>query len=199
MITLLLKLLDSLVKLAERRELLTEKEFCRIVEPTLRDTELIYRDFVRIFTQLEKRVNRTKRSQTLIRFLEEERLNLLPVRMRLRALLKTGFQDRGKFSKFEVGVWGVVSGGISPYMDTHLYPGHSRNPHALLGIVWALHDRALEDSKPTFVRYVRDQIEALHYSWQTVSEGFAELQLQTVNRARAVATRPKYEYRRIGD
>jgi hypothetical protein len=134
-----------------------------------------------------------------MRFLEEERLNLLPVRMRLRALLQAGFEDRGKFSKFEVGVWGVVCGGISPFMDTHFSPSRSPNPHALLDIVWRLQDRALEDSKPTFVCYARDQIEALHYSWQTASEGFADLQLQTVNRARAVATRPKYEYRRIGD
>jgi len=122
-IALLLKLLENLTKLAERREQLNEKEFSRYAEPTLRDAELIYRDFLRIFTQLEKRVKRTKRAETWIRFLETERLQLLPVRMRLRALLQEDFRSRGKFSKFELGVWGVVCGGISPVVDTHWYPG----------------------------------------------------------------------------
>lgn len=203
MITLLLKLLENLVKLAERRERLNEKEFTRIVEPTLRDTELVYADFLRIFTQLKQRITRTKRSETLIRFLEEERLRLLPVRIRVRALLETDFRSRGEFSKFELGVWGVVCGGISPSVDTHFSPSRRHNPHALLDMVFHLHHRTFEDNKPRFVGYVQHQVEALHYSWHVASVGFAELQLKVANRSlkakNANPTLRKYEYKRIGD
>jgi len=60
----------------------------------------------------------------------------------------------------------------------------------------------LESTKPEILDFIHSQVQALHYSWKMLSEGFVVLQLQVANRAHSIGKRPvlhRYEYKRIGD
>lgn len=202
MIDLFLKLLDYVVRLAGIRESNRREYFDRYVQPAYETSELIYKDYCSMLSDLRDRVEHSETSEPIIRILEERRRELLSARTRLRALVSKRVNE-GRATRFEAGILGLMTGVVTsvdrPYFQIHSYvqadggilPQLGR--HTVLDILQKLKRRGSDDINTIRAKLliaVDDKIRGIEEAWQNVVAGYAELHAGTLPPV-AILSRPK--------
>jgi len=184
-----LRLLESVLKLRDERQESRDRYFEHYVQPTYVAAEQVFRDYRALLADIQQKVESGETRENLIRFMEERRMQELPVRMRLRAILSqrdresTVFDQRTgiivRRGRFERGIWGLLLGGLGHFEEKEVFNWwnpYSRDRHTLLSILYEM--QRTDDNQVLLSRTWR-QTEALDRAWQDVTLGFAELQART--------------------
>src|ERR1019366_6824744 len=94
-----------------------EKYFQQFIEPLYKDAEGIMNDYVALFTELIELLKKTDSTEEVVAWIEQRRSKLLPLRIKVRALLDNDTVDPKKVPEasrlFVKGLWGVMKGGMS--------------------------------------------------------------------------------------
>ena len=187
MIDTIVNVLSNLVKLAEVREKNREKYIERYVEPIYKDAEVIFRDYIGLMREVERKLRRARKVGLLLRFLEEKRQENLTVRTKTRAMLKIQMKE-GFVTRFERGVWGLMMGSVSSFDKGYSSFGpieEIRGDHTVLDIADYLANREgkidIERIDRQFLlNQVQRQISGLEHAWQEVVAGYADLKSEII-------------------
>jgi hypothetical protein len=190
MIDAAVRVADKLILLLTIRERNREKEFEKFVDPLFKDAELVVNDYFSLFRELLTRLGAATSTEDTIRWLEERRLEMLPVRMKLRAFLQTNGRVQAREldqhrSQFERGLWGVMQGGLSLVEEGYVgleeygFRGH----HTILDIVYELsglqHDQASDelqkDVNDRVATVAQIQLRSIEAAWKDATLGYAQL------------------------
>ncbi|EEF63131.1 hypothetical protein [Pedosphaera parvula] len=197
MLDTLTKLLEKFIKLGEVREANQQRYVDRYVTPLYSVAEAIYKDYSSTLRELRRKVKTGRKTMPLIQFLEQRRLEQLPARMKIRAVLRT--IPKRNWTRFEQGVLGLIHGCLSDF-DRHqsIYPiGHG--DHTLYDMIRYIESRGEPELAPDRGRLlsaIERQIQGIDKAWEFVCVGYADLQRITV----PDITVPKsYVYERSGD
>jgi hypothetical protein len=185
MLANILKLIDLFIKLRAVDKKTTKEYFEVYVEPTYELAELVYKDYLFLFDELESKVTSGRKTQPIVRFLEKRRLDNLPIRMKLRALVHA----RGikQTNHFEVGILGLMYSTAGSF-DSQTNPmksmliqeriQYARGGHYLLDIInWIVlsGEDNLAPIRPRLLRLVRKIRSSIDYEWELTVKGYAEL------------------------
>jgi hypothetical protein len=175
-----ISLLDKLMSLVSERRKNKTTYFSNGIEPIYRDAEQVAADYMALLHELLDRIARGERREDLARFLEERRLRLLPLRMKMRAILRHSDRRRDieeSMDMFQRGVWGLMKGGLGfveeGYADV---PEYGWRDHTILDLLYRLSDE--QQGRSTYHSYeraVRKQEECIQRAWQDVVDGYAEI------------------------
>lgn len=195
-----LKLLEKLIKLGEVRETNRQRYVDRYATPVYLAAEVIYRDYSSILRDLRRRIRTGRKTLPLIQFVEQRRLDQLPSRIKIRAILhKTPEKN---WTRFEQGVLGLINGCLSD-SDTYqsIYPVRRSSPggHTLYDIIRQIEQRASQELAPVrshLLTAVERQIAGIDEAWECACAGYADLQSTAIP---SVSIPKAYVYKRTGD
>jgi hypothetical protein len=190
MLELLLKLIDQLRKLADKKEMDRQKYFDLYVRPAYEASKAIYTDYRSILLELRGLVDKADDPEPIVDFLEKRREALLPARDSLRALVALRIAE-GRGTRFEAGVLGLMAGARTAvdarYLDVLDYEegGYIRarvGPHAVRDVVRIVKARRGDflSSKPEIRNAVDYELTAIERAWQYVVAGYVELQAENL-------------------
>jgi len=123
MVDIGLSIVDRLIQLLTIRQRNREAYFNQFIEPLYRDAEGVVNDYVALFGDLIELLKKADSTEEVIAWIEQRRLKMLSLRMKMRALLDNNTVDPDKVPEasrmFVQGLWGVMKGGISLVEDGH--------------------------------------------------------------------------------
>src|ERR1035441_5754453 len=93
MVDIALSVVDRLIQLLTIRERNREKYFQQFIEPLYRDAEGIVNDYVSLFGELIELLKNSDSTEDVIAWIEQRRLKMLPLRIKVRALLENNAVD----------------------------------------------------------------------------------------------------------
>lgn len=149
MVDLALRLIDYLIAFTEQREKDEAAFFDRYVQPAYNAAEIVYRDYVGIFSGGRDVLSRGATLEEFIDYLTKSRDAQLPVRMQLRAVLDERlFAALGnEAGEFEDGIFRMLCAGMN-FSDTGRY---NTFPSAIGDL------QSLSGQRPhTLLDYIRD-------------------------------------------
>lgn len=115
--------LDRLIRLLTVDERNREKYFQQFIDPLYKDAEAIMNDYVALLTELIELLKKTDSTEEVVGWIEQRRSKMLPLRIKVRALLNNDTIDPKKVPEasrlFVKGLWGVMKGGISLVEEGH--------------------------------------------------------------------------------
>src|ERR1035438_7533496 len=88
--------LDRLARLRDVVVGNREKYFQQFIEPLYKDAEGIMNDYVALFTELIELLKKTDSTEEVVAWIEQRRSKLLPLRIKVRALLDNDTVDPKK-------------------------------------------------------------------------------------------------------
>ena len=210
MLDLFLKLIAQLTMFAQTGERNRRQYIDRYVQPVYKTTEEIYKDYCTFLRDLRGKIKRGKKCEPLIRYIETRRLEMLPARIQVRALLAKRL-DEGAITGFEVGILGLMTGSLStletsyfrfslPYVAVDpewnhrphierfadLLEGHTGRflkDHTVLSILEQITDGGDTDftrRRSDLLESVDKKIYAVNKAWEAVTIGYAELHSRTL-------------------
>jgi hypothetical protein len=188
-------LLDHLVRLSRSREESKRKLFLEFIEPMYRDVEKIAQDYIELFNELINHLQEEENVTELIKWIEERRVKLHPLRIKTRSLLvefpelRHQSAERSKVPAlllFRRSIWGLMKGGLSlveeGHADLHEYGWGN---HTVLDFLYNLPRRypsprvtyaqAFTDSKPRLIVLARGQLECVKQAWKDTTIAYARL------------------------
>jgi hypothetical protein len=177
------RVIDRLIQLIEKRHARREHYFISFVDPVFQDAEVIARDYIALFATLIAKLKcHDEDISHLIRWIEERRMELLPVRIKLRALLhqKDFFhwsqQGEPSRDKFQRGVLGLMKGGLSLTEEGHA-PMHEYgySDHTVLDLLYLWSLDPTSRHRRRYLESAQAQLQALELAWRDAVEGYAEL------------------------
>jgi hypothetical protein len=178
-----ISIVDRLIQLATVRERNREKYFNNFIEPLYRDGEQIASDYMGLLAELTYRITQADDWREIIKWLEEKRATLQPLRMKVRALIADGIMAREdkrsnrSVALFKKGLWGLMKGGVSAVEDGHaLTKEYGFGDHTVLDLLYqtrvaAFHPRFRE----VLTMRAQRQKEAIEKAWQDVVTAYAEI------------------------
>lgn len=202
MLQSILKLLDTVIALSRERQKNTDDYFERYAEPAYDLCQVVFRDYMKLLTTLRHLIADDEPKKSILQFLEQGRVEFLPARMQLRAILhfysnhplRNGSETR--MGQFEKGILGILQGGLVHLEETEVTraAGLYFKGHSLLDVLYAvsLPDDALPKSE--ILGIVRRQSDALHSAFQDVTLGFEQLRKATIP---SVAPKTEKQSRRV--
>lgn len=148
--------------------------FERFVRPVFQDAERVMFDYVALFRELIARLKNGTDIAAVIEFLEERRYQLLPVRMKLRAIAaRSHHQDRSP--QFERGIRGILRGACSLVEEGHTQMReYGWGDHTVLDLLYAWSEEPFEEHRQRYLDNARAQLRALERAWADVTAGYAE-------------------------
>jgi hypothetical protein len=177
MIDASLSLLDKLIGLLTIRQTRKQDYFDRFIEPIFQDAELIVKDYVGLFAELIAKLERGDSVSDVTRWIEDRRLLLLPVRIKIRALLKEGaIGVRNPMDSFEQGLWGVMKGGISLVETGHAQlREYGFGDHTVLDLLKRLRGEPASEARRILIRNAKAQLRCVELAWMDAVRGYATL------------------------
>lgn len=177
MIDATLSLLDKLIELLNIRQTNKEKYFAAVVEPMFQDAELIVKDYVSLFGDLIAKLEKGADVSEVTRWIEERRLSLLPVRIKVRTLIEEGaIKQEHPMSMFEQGIWGLLKGGISLVEEGHApLREYGFGGHTVLDLLRRSSKEPLAKRREVFTRSAKAQLACVQAAWKDVVRGYAKL------------------------
>src|SRR6185437_10488413 len=117
-----ISLIDRLIQLLSVREKNRERYFKNFIEPLYIDAEKIAADYMKLLIELIHRIDDSGNGREIVEWLEVRSVDLQPVRVKIRAMIKDGSMQEqadsdewvGLFCK---GLWGLLRGSISSVSD----------------------------------------------------------------------------------
>ncbi len=181
MIDTFLKLIEWLIKSQQVHQENKEKVFDRYVQPMYDEAEKIYGDYLKLLTDIKRKLKADVDIAAIIEQLEIGRLEYKPARDKLRAALRQ--LDTEDLPTFERGIVGVLCGGASRLGNARALgfrPYSSASRHTLLDILCRLRDKDTERAKESGLRAVDQQLHYLDKAWQDVVDGYVERQKEVL-------------------
>jgi len=172
------KIADKLIQLLSLRERNREKYFENFVEPLFHDAEIVFKDYIALITELIRRLNEEDDVSAVITWLEERRLELLPVRIKLRSMVARGIGIRrdGIGHLFEHGIVCLMRGGLSIVEEGYMPQDYSRLPvHTALDLLYGMSHQPLAAHRGMYIGQAEQQLEYLERAWRQVTDGYSEL------------------------
>ena len=177
MLDALVKLLGKFIKLGEVREANQQRYVDRYVTPMYSVAEAIYKDYSSTLRELHRKVKTGRKTMPLIQFLEQRRLEQLPGRMKIRAVLRT-IPERN-WTHFERGILGLIHGCLSDFdRNQSIYP-IGQGDHTLYDMIRFIENSGEPELAPDrhrLLRAVERQIQGIDKAWEWVCAGYARLQ-----------------------
>jgi hypothetical protein len=192
MIELALSLTDYLLKLLQKREDNIDEYFEQYIMPAFAAAEDVYKNYLGLLTKIRRKIEQNEHPLEIIEFLEEGRLEYLPVRMRLRAEILSRFDyvyesdgsqytNFDKLPRFERGILGILMGGLAPFEDKSFNNTPYYQNHTLLDVLYRFSSYVSgQTDERNFLYAINEQIQALNNAWQDVVTGYSEYKLKVV-------------------
>src|SRR5436190_17264037 len=108
MIDSILKLLEKLIKLGEVRMANKQIYVDRYVTPLYSIAETVYKDYSSLLRDTRRKIQTGRKTIPLIQFIEQRRVDQLPTRLRIRAILRK--TPRKNWTLLEQGILGLING-----------------------------------------------------------------------------------------
>jgi hypothetical protein len=196
MIDAILKLLEKLIKLGEVH--MTNKQIYvdRYVTPLYSIAETVYKDYSSLLRDTRRKIQTGRKTIPLIQFLEQRRVDQLPTRLRIRAILRK--TPRKNWTLFEQGILGLINGCISDsqsYLTIYPLQGGPRG-HTVYDIIRRIESYDSDDLamfRHHLLEAIDLQIDGLDKAWEFVCAGYADLQSTAIP---DVGVPAKYVYKR---
>jgi len=178
MIDTAVKVIDRLIELVKAKGEARAKYFDEIIEPLYQETEEVFRDYVALFRELIRRLEKDESVPDIIRWLEDRRLDFLPVRMKIRAGLDR-FTQYGTLlhgeeqDAFLNGVWGVMKGALSLSEEGHT-PMHEYGwgDHTVLDLLYIWSRSPVSVNRRRYLDNAHEQLASIERAWQDVVRGY---------------------------
>ena len=198
MLDAILKLVEKFIKLGEVREANTQRYFDRYVAPLYVAAEAIYRDYSSLLRDVRQKIQTGRKRLPLIQFLEQRRLEQLPSRMKIRAILRK--TSKRNWTQFEQGILGLVHGCLSDFDHYQsIYPVERSRDHTVYDVIRFIEQHGFEDlsrDRADLLQAVDHQIAGIDKAWEFVCAGYADLQSTTFSH---ISIPTSYVYNRSGD
>ena len=178
-----IQIIDRLIQLATYKENKSKDYFNEFIAPLYSDTEKIAADYFKLFQELIHKIRDGEKEEALIRWLERRRIEHLPLRMKVKSLLRADRSDylrqrfeKGSPDKFQDGIWKLMQGGISL-----VEPGYvsERGGHTILDVLYRfMYSDANASEEMRRNRYLQSaqyQMDYIMKAWEEVNEGYASL------------------------
>jgi len=181
-----IKIIDRLIQLATYRERKSKEYFDVYVEPLYKDAEKIVSDYLKLFQKLIHKIKKGESEAEIIKWIEQRRVDHLPIRMKTKSLLKhcdsryyNRERNRVGIDKFQDGILRVMRGGVSL-----VEPGHisDSGAHTVLDVLYAFmygryreEEQSEKERSEFYLKCARRQMEYIQEAWKDAMEGYAEL------------------------
>jgi hypothetical protein len=186
MVDVALSVVDRLIQLLTVRERNREKYFQQFIEPLYKDAEGIANDYVALFGELIDLLKNADSTEEVIAWIERRRLKMLPLRMKVRALLENKSVDPDKvpeaYRLFVQGLWGVMKGGISLVEDGHTpMREYGWGDHTVLDLLKIFSQMSPASYyRERYIKNARHQLLAIETAWKDVVKGYAALKRKSL-------------------
>jgi hypothetical protein len=184
-----LSIVDRLIQLLTVRERNREKYFNQFIEPLYKDAEGIVNDYVALFGELIELLKKADSTEEVVAWIEQRRLKMLPLRIKVRALLENHTLDPEKVPEahglFVQGLWGVMKGGISLVEDgpTPMWE-YGWGDHTVLDLLKAFSQMSPASRyRERYIRNARHQLLAIETAWKDAAKGYAVLKRKSLRPA----------------
>ncbi len=191
-----LRIIDYLIKLIEARKRDHRQDFEILVEPVFKDAEAVAKDYFQVLSELARRIEEAKDIPQVIQWLEERRVAYLPVRMKMRAYLRSfsyrrldGLANEAKpqskdRDKFVTGIQALLFGGLSLVEDGQIGVPGGVSGHTLLDILMWDASKPFESVKGAILQRAKRQEAFVHAAWAEVVEGYEDRKLKAYGKKR---------------
>ena len=170
-------LIDKLVQLINSRQKNKERYFREYVEPMYYDAEAIMNDYTTLFGKLIADLKSKEDVHAITVWLEERRLQFLPLRIKVRALLRVlPGNNKASMDVFQKGIWGLMRGGMSLTEEGHTrMQDYGWGDHTVLDLLYHWYDLPLDQTRERYIRNAKEQLASLQRAWEDVVKGYADL------------------------
>ena len=177
-----LRIIDYLIRLVLARKRDHRQDFEILVEPVFKDAEAVAKDYFQVISELARRIEEAKDIPSVILWLEERRVAYLPVRMKMRAYLRSfSYRSLDSFTteakpqskdrdKFVSGIQTLLFGGLSLVEDGHIAVPGSASGHTLLDILMWDASKPFEDVKGAILQRAKRQQAVVNAAWAKLSK-----------------------------
>lgn len=186
MVDAAVKIVDRLIQLLSLQERNREKYFQNFVDPLFHDAELVVHDYIALFRELISQLEKGDSVSEIVKWLEERRLELLPVRIKLRAFLTHMSYDRQRkleasMDRFQKGIWGLMKGGLSLVEEGHSQLSeYGWQDHTVLDLLYLWSQQPIAENRSRYIANAKAQLACIEEAWKDVSEGYARLKISLV-------------------
>jgi len=180
--------IDKLISLVELASVLFESrsvERKKYIDAVYDCASAVYKDYIDLLSNLRQKVLRARKPNTLIRFLEQRRREVLPLRKKLNAVVSKHL-ERNPTSKFDAGILGLMNGSVTVFdkryfriygfdAERRIIRAH-KGRHTVLDLL-----NKLKQHEGKSVASIRDQLlesidntmRCLDITWEDISQGYA--------------------------
>ena len=176
-----LSIVDRLIQLLTVRERNREKYFHQFIEPLYKDAEGIMNDYVTLFGELIELLKHADSTEEVVAWIEQRRLKMLPLRIKVRVLLANNAVDPDKvpdaYRLFVQGLWGVMKGGVSLVEAGHTPMWeYGCGDHTVLDLLKILSQMSPASRyRELYIKSARHQLSAIETAWKDAANGYAVL------------------------
>ncbi|MGO9094077.1 MAG: hypothetical protein ACLQGV_02545 [Bryobacteraceae bacterium] len=189
MVDIGLSIVDRLIQLLTVRERNREKYFQEFIEPLYKDAEGIVNDYVVLFGELIELLKTADSTEEVVAWIEQRRLKMLPLRIKVRALLQNNTVDPDKvpeaYQLFVQGLWGVMKGGVSLVEDGHTpMREYGWGDHTVLDLLKIFSQMSPASRyRERYISNARRQLLAIETAWKDAANGYAVLKRESLRPA----------------
>lgn len=184
MIDAISKLLEACISLLREDKKDSIEYFERYAKPAFDLSQAVFKDYMKSLSSVRQRVEDGESRTSLLRFLEESRVEYLPVRMQLRAMLhrNTGRLHSGHLGQFEHGVFGLLHGGLVHMEETSRarHSGLYFHGHTLLDILFAVSHNTDDVPTNNLLKLIQEQEQSIQGAFRDVTLGYEALRQATL-------------------
>ena len=143
-------------------------------------------DYVTLVGELIERLRDADSTEEVIAWIEQRRLKMLPLRIKVRALLENNTVDPEKvpeaYKLFVQGIWGVMKGGLSLVEDGHTpMREYGWGDHTVLDLLKILSRMSpASQYRERYIKNARHQLLAIETAWKDAAKGYAVLKRKSL-------------------
>jgi len=180
--------IDKLIKLVKLASDLFESrstERKKYVEALYDCASAVYKDYIDLLSDLRQKVLRARKPEPLIRYLEQRRREILPLRKKLNAVVSKHL-ERNPASKFDAGILGLMTGSVTVFdkryfriynfdSERRIVRAH-KGRHTVLDLLNKLKrhgGKSIVSIREQLLESIDNKIRCLDITWEDISQGYA--------------------------
>lgn len=185
MLSDLMVLADYLIKLLEADEVQRRDFFDRIVTPTYEKAAIVFRDYLKLFADLQEQLQGAAPYPMILDIIKRRRIETLSERSFLRGLLsRRELWISENLGQFERGLFGVLSGGFrTDEGELHYYYTDFKH-HALMDIYKFLGEGPVAPDRDKAAAYIEDQEIAIKHAWDDLEKAHSAMRSELLEKGR---------------
>lgn len=140
------------------------------------DAEIIVKDYISLFTELIEKLKKEEDIVEVIAWIEKRRMDFLPIRMKVRALLIEKNYNVEIANTFQKGIMGLMKGGLSFIEKGHAQTReYGMGDHTVLDLLHHGIDKPVSFNREKYIHNASRQLKCIQLAWDDVVKGYAEL------------------------